>query len=322
MKNYYYYDEKECQFIPVTYGLAERTIYTLSLWVLVGTVITTISLSLLSFTVGSPSEIALKAENKALYEQLNETRGSIEHLDQQISAIATMDNEMYRAMLGVEPLSDDERQAGIGGADIYARFDAYSEPSSDLLRWTASNLESIERRISIQKLSFEEIKAYYNDNKELMRHIPAIRPVSGIILSGFGMRRHPVLGYKRMHEGVDFRARVGTPIYSTGDGIVSSTRRWRTYGLLLVIDHGHGYETRYAHLSALADGIEPGVKVERGQIIAYSGNSGMTSGPHLHYEVLRNGNPVDPLNYMFADLSPEEFIEYRRIAQSNPVSMD
>ncbi len=322
MKNYFFYDEQECQFIPVQYGPVERGVYTLSLWILIGAVLSTVSLSLLSFSVGSPAEIALKAENKALYEQLNDTRSSIIYMDQQIAAIANMDNELYRTMLGIDPLSDDERQAGIGGADRYSEFDAYSEHSSDLLRWTASNLESIERRINIQKLSFEEIKAHYNENKELMQNIPAIRPVSGIILSGHGMRRHPVLGYKRMHEGVDFRARIGSNVYATGDGVVKSARRRGTYGLMLVIDHGHGYETRYAHLSGLAEDIRPGVSVERGQVVAYSGNSGVTSGPHLHYEVRNNGESVDPLNYMFADLTPDEYIEYRRIADSNPMSMD
>ncbi len=322
MKNYFYYDEKECHFIPVHYGPAESAVYTLSLWILIGAILSTVSLSLLSFSVGSPAEIALKAENQALYKQLNDTKSSIEYLDQQIKAIAHMDNELYRAMLGIDPISEDERQAGIGGADRYAAFDTYSESSSDLLRWTASNLESMERRINIQQLSFEEIKSHYNENKELMKNIPAIRPVSGIILSGYGMRRHPVLGYKRMHEGVDFRARVGTPVYTTGDGVIKSARRRGTYGLMLVIDHGHGYETRYAHLSSLADDIRPGAVVERGQVVAYSGNSGVTSGPHLHYEVKRNGKPVDPLNYMFADLSPDEYIEYRRIADSNPMSMD
>ncbi len=322
MKNFFYYDEKECQFLPVQYGAAERVVYTMSLWILIGTVISTLSLSFLSFSVGSPSEIALKAENKALYEQLNNTRNTIKHLDQQIAAIAHTDNELYRTMLGVDPVSDEERQAGVGGADMYAKFDAYSEPSSDLLRWTVSNLESIERRINIQKLSFEEIKAHYNENKDLMKHIPAIRPISGIILSGYGMRRHPVLGYHRMHDGVDFRARVGTPVYATGDGVIKSARRRGTYGLMLIIDHGHSYETRYAHLSRLADGIRPGSRVERGQVVAYTGNSGVTSGPHLHYEVRRSGETVDPLNYMFADLSPEEYIEYRRIADTNPMSMD
>ncbi len=322
MNNYYFYDDRECEFVPIEYRTPEKVIYTLSLWVLCGTVISALSLSVLAFVVGSPAEMALKAENKALYDKLHETRSTIEQLDQQISAIAETDNEMYRTVLGIEPIPEDERQAGVGGADMYAEYDAYSAEASELLRWTTSNLESMERRINIQRVSFEEIKAHYNENQELMSNIPAIRPLSGIILSGFGMRRHPVLRYNRMHEGVDFRARIGSPVYATGDGVVKSARRQSTYGLMLIIDHGHGYETRYAHLSEFEDGIEPGVEVKRGQLIAKSGNSGVTSGPHLHYEVRQNGRAVDPLNYMFADLTPDEYIEYQRIADSNPYSMD
>ncbi len=322
MKNYYYYDDKECEFIPVEYRPLERVIYTLSLWILVGTVLSACSLSVLSFSVGSPAEIALKAENEVLYRQLNNTRSTIERLDQQIDEIAFTDNDVYRTVLGIDPISEDERRAGVGGVDLFAEFDSYSAQTSEILRWTAASLESIERRINIQKVSFEEIKAHYNENKEMMRHIPAIRPINGIILSGFGMRRHPVLGYNRMHEGIDFRARVGTPIYASGDGVIKSANRRGTYGLKLVIDHGHGYETRYAHLSRTADDIRPGVKVQRGHKIAYSGNSGVTSGPHLHYEVRRNGESVDPLNYMFADLTPNEYIEYQRIAEKTRVSMD
>ncbi|MDI6400765.1 M23 family metallopeptidase [Balneolaceae bacterium ANBcel3] len=322
MKNYFFYDEKECEFVPVTYRPSERIIYTLSLWILCGTVVSAVSLSMLTYVVGSPAEIALKAENKALYSQLHDTKRVIEQLDHQMQQIAQTDNELYRTVLGIDPISEDERRAGIGGADRYSNFDVYSADAADLLRWTVSNLESIERRINIQKVSFEDIKRHYNENQDLMRNIPAIRPINGMILSGYGMRRHPVLGYNRMHEGVDFRARVGTPIYATGDGVVRSASRRGTYGLMLVIDHGHGYETRYAHLSSIADGLRPGTKVERGQVVAKSGNSGVTSGPHLHYEVRQNGRPVDPLNYMFADLTPEEYIEYQRIAQTNPYSMD
>lgn len=322
MKNYYFYDEKECEFIPVVYRTSERVIYALSLWVLCGTVISVISLSVLSFAVGTPAEMALKAENQALYEQLDETRSSIKYLDQQIATLAETDNELYRTVLGMDPVPEDERRAGIGGADRYAEYDVYSADASEILRWTSSNLESIERRINIQKTSFDVIKSHYNRNQELMRNIPAIRPVSGVLLSGYGMRRHPVLGYQRMHHGVDFRARVGTPVYATGDGVIKSARRRGTYGLKIIIDHGHNYETMYAHLSQIKDGIEPGAEVTRGQIIALSGNSGQTSGPHLHYEVHMNGRSVDPLNYMFADLTPEEYIEYQRIASSNPYSMD
>ena len=322
MKNFFYFDEKECQFVPIEYKPAERLIFTLSLWLLIGTVLSTVSLGILTFAAGSPAEIALKAENKALLNKLDETRATIEHLDKQIAHIASIDNELYRTMLGIDPLAEDDRRGGFGGADFYAEYDVYSESASEILRWTSSTLESLERRINIQKLSFDEIKSYYNENKDLMSNIPAIRPVSGIILSGYGMRRHPVLGYNRMHEGVDFRARIGSDIYATGDGVVKSARRRGTYGLMLIIDHGHGYETRYAHLSGIADGIRPGVEVKRGQVVASSGNSGVTSGPHLHYEVRQNGRPVDPLNYMFADITPDEYIEYRRIADSNPFSMD
>lgn len=322
MKNFFYYDDKECEFVEIDYHPAERIIYTLSLWVLSGTIISVISLSLLAFTVGSPAEIALQAENRALFSQLRDTRNAIEQLDQQIADIAHTDNELYRAVLGIDPLSEDERRAGTGGADIYAGFDAYSRSTADLLRWTASNLDNLERRINIQQLSFEEIKERYNQNRELMTHVPAIRPIRGIILSGYGMRRHPVLGYMRMHDGVDFRARIGTPIYATGDGVIKSARRRGTYGLKIIIDHGHGYETLYAHLSELAEGIQAGARVQRGQLIAKSGNSGMTSGPHLHYEVHRNGRTVDPLNYMFADLSPDEYIEFRRMADQSVYSMD
>lgn len=322
MKNFYYYDDVECEFIPVVYKPAEKIIYTLSLWILCGTVLSAVSLSILAFAVGSPAEIALKAENQILYKQLNVTRSTIEKLDNEISQLAETDNEMYRTVLGIAPLSEDERQAGIGGADLFSEFDAHSAETAEILRWTAANLESIERRINIQKLSFEEIKSHYNENRELMQNIPAIRPLSGIILSGYGMRRHPVLGYKRMHEGVDFRARVGTPIHATGDGVVKATSRRGTYGLMLVIDHGHGYESRYAHLSRIHDDVRPGTEIKRGQLVGYTGNSGVTSGPHLHYEVRQNGNPVDPLNYMFADLTPREYIEFQRIAENNPYSMD
>ncbi|MDG5766485.1 M23 family metallopeptidase [Balneolales bacterium ANBcel1] len=322
MNNYFYYDKQECEFVPVVFRPSEKVIYTLGVWILSGVVISALSLVVLAYAVGTPAEIALKAENRALHNQLEETRSAIMILDQQMADIASTDNELYRTVLGIDPISDDERQAGIGGADLHAGFDAYSSGAADILRWTTSNLESIERRLNIQKLSFEEIKTHYNENQELMRNIPAIRPVSGILLSGFGMRRHPVLGYNRMHEGVDFRARTGTPIYATGDGVVKSTSRRGTYGLMLVIDHGYGYETRYAHLSAVADGISPGTEVSRGQLVARSGNSGVTSGPHLHYEVRRDGRPVDPLNYMFADITPEEYIEYQRIADSSIYSMD
>src|SRR6056297_2511051 len=215
LKNYFYYDGDNCEFVPIQYNTLERIIYTACVWILCGVVLTGVGISILSFSVGTPAEIALKAENQALINQLEKTKGTINNLDQQVDQLAKADNEMYRSVLGMDKISYDERQAGAGGADVYSDYDVYSQETSEILKWTSQNLESLERSINIQQLSFEEIKSYYNTNKEKMKHIPAIKPTEGIILSGFGMRYHPVLGYDRQHDGLDFRANVGSKIFAT-----------------------------------------------------------------------------------------------------------
>jgi murein DD-endopeptidase MepM/ murein hydrolase activator NlpD len=322
LENYYYYDNERCDFIPIRYGPIERVVYTACLWILTGVVVAGLGIITLSSFAGTPSEIALKAENNELISQLRETRQRINHLDSKVQDLAKVDNEMYRTVLGMDPIPYDERKAGVGGADIYSNYDNYSEQASDILKWTANNLDNLQRRINIQKVSFEEIKKYYNENQSKLTHLPAIKPTKGVILSGFGMRLHPVLGYRLMHDGLDFRARPGTEIYATGDGVIKHASRKSTYGNLVIIDHGFGFETRYAHLSAFAKGIRVGTKVKRGDLIAYSGNTGRTKGPHLHYEVHKSNRPVDPLNYLFAEITPEEYITYKAIAENNPNSMD
>lgn len=320
--NYFYYDDEQCEFIPIRYDSLERIVYTACVWILCGVVLSGVGISFLSFSVGTPAEIALKAENQELIRQLNKTQSSIEKLDKELNQLAQADNEMYRSVLGMEPIPYDERKAGSGGADVYSEFDVYSEETAEILKQTAENLESIERSINIQKLSFEEIKNYYNNNQEKLKHIPAIKPVKGIILSGFGIRYHPILRYRRMHEGVDFRANIGNEVYATGDGVVKYAGLKGTFGRLLIIDHDYGYETYYGHLSSFAKGIKPGAKVKRGDRIAFSGESGRVEGPHLHYEVHKNGEPIDPINYLFADTTPEEYMMYKEIAETNQKSMD
>lgn len=321
-KNHYFYDKDQCEFVPLNYDRKKQLLHTFSFWIINGIILASLGIAILSQNIGTPAEIALRAENQALIGQLESTKVIITDLENEMGSLSKIDNEMYRSVLGLEPISYEERQAGTGGADIYADFDFYSKEASEILRWTSSKLDNLERRIGIQKMSFEEIQSYYNDNQERMKNIPAIRPVDGIILSGYGMRMHPVLKYKRMHDGVDFRADIGTDIFSTGDGVVKFASRRGTYGNLLVIDHGFGIKTRYAHLSGFAEGIRPGAEVERGQLVAYSGNSGLTEGPHLHYEIHMEGQTVDPLNYLFAEISPEEYLMYMDIAENNPVSMD
>lgn len=322
LNNYYYYDEQNCEFVPIRYNSLERIIYTACVWILCGVILSGFGISVLSFSVGTPSEIALKAEKEELINQLEKTQTKIQDLDQQVNQLAQVDNEMYRSVLGMDQISYDEREAGAGGADVYSEFDVHSKETSEILKSTAEDLESLERSINIQQLSFKEIKRHYNKNKEKMKHIPAIKPTEGIILSGFGMRYHPVLQYRRQHEGLDFRANVGEEIYATGDGVVKHAALKGTYGRLLIIDHDYGYESYYAHLSSFAKDIKPGTKVKRGDLVGFTGQSGMVEGPHLHYEVHKDDQPIDPLNYLFADTTPEEYMMYKEIVENNHKSMD
>lgn len=322
LKNYYFYDEQKCEFVPVKYNQLERVVYTACVWLLCGVVLAGVGISILSFSIGTPAEIALQAENEALRKQLIATQSTIKNLDQEVDDLAKVDNKMYRSILGMETISLDERKGGVGGADMYKKFDIYSEETSKILKKTAQNLETLEQSVSIQKSSFEDIKAEYNQNKKKMTHLPAIKPTRGGIISGFGKRYHPILKYRRQHDGLDFQARTGSKIFATGGGVVKHASRKGTFGRLLIIDHGYGYETYYAHLSSFAKNIRPGMRVKRGQLVAYSGNSGMSTGPHLHYELHKDGEAVNPINFLFADVSPEEYVRYKKIAESSHKSMD
>lgn len=322
LKNHYYYDEDTCEFIPIEYKRREQVIYNLSIWILTGVVLAGLGIIFLSTRIGSPAELALKAENETLQEQLESTKQALVNLDGKMEEIAIRDNEIYRAVLGLDSITPEERQAGTGGADEYDEFDIYSESTADLLKWTASKVDNLERKIGIQNLSFEEIKNEYNTNKEQMSHMPAIKPTSGILLSGFGMRDHPILKYRRPHNGLDFRADIGAPVYATGDGKVKYMGRQGTLGRIVIIDHGFGYETLYAHLSAYGEGLKTGSTVTRGMQIAKAGDSGLSEGPHLHYEIKFNGKYIDPMHFLFADTSPEEYLMFKQISESNSKSLD
>jgi murein DD-endopeptidase MepM/ murein hydrolase activator NlpD len=284
---------------------------------LTGITLASIGMIILSNFVGTPSELALSTENKILLERLEETKQSLTSLEQQLQELSQRDAEIYRSILGLDKEMDEEALLGVGGSNLYENYEIYSENAFEILSWTSQKIDELERQVNVQDLSLEEIKAQYNENRVALKNIPAIKPGSGILLSGFGMRRHPVLGYVRPHDGLDFRADIGSDVYATGDGEVIFAKRYGTFGRTLIIDHGFGYKTLYAHLSVYEDDIKVGAKVKRGQVIAKSGNTGLTEGPHLHYEVHFNDKPVDPLLYLFADISPEEYLLFKQIAESN-----
>jgi murein DD-endopeptidase MepM/ murein hydrolase activator NlpD len=315
--NHYFYDKESCEFIPIEYNIYQQGVYNLSIWILTGITLASIGMIILSNFVGTPSELALSTENKILLERLEETKQSLTSLEQQLQELSQRDAEIYRSILGLDKEMDEEALLGVGGSNLYENYEIYSENAFEILSWTSQKIDELERQVNVQDLSLEEIKAQYNENRVALKNIPAIKPGSGILLSGFGMRRHPVLGYVRPHDGLDFRADIGSDVYATGDGEVIFAKRYGTFGRTLIIDHGFGYKTLYAHLSVYEDDIKVGAKVKRGQVIAKSGNTGLTEGPHLHYEVHFNDKPVDPLLYLFADISPEEYLLFKQIAESN-----
>ena len=315
--NHYFYDKESCEFIPIEYNIYQQVVYNLSIWILTGITLASIGMIILSNFVGTPSELALSTENKILLERLEETKQSLTSLDQQLQELSQRDAEIYRSILGLDKEMDEEALLGVGGSNLYENYEIYSENAFEILSWTSQKIDELERQVNVQDLSLEEIKAQYNENKVALKNIPAIKPGSGILLSGFGMRRHPVLGYVRPQDGWDFSADIGSDVYATGDGEVIFAKRYGTFGRTLIIDHGFGYKTLYAHLSVYEDDIKVGAKVKRGQVIAKSGNTGLTEGPHLHYEVHFNDKPVDPLLYLFADISPEEYLLFKQIAESN-----
>lgn len=309
---YYYYDSEKCNYIPVHYPLFHRVILTLSLWIIFGISLAGFGIIIFSSIAGSPAEIALKSENKRLLTTLQESTVKLQVISEDLSEIAQKDNELYRALLGMNELSMDERLAGQGGSINEQLSDIYSESTSELLQKVKRNVSILEQRLSIQKNSFEEIKGYYNYRNERLKYMPIIKPVNSIITSYYGPRFHTVHKRYLMHKGVDLRARVGTPVYATGNGKIRYSGVRGSLGNAIYIDHGYGFVTLYAHMSKFADGIRKGTTVQRGQLIGYSGESGVVAGPHLHYEIFVDGEQVDPMLYMFEDIAPEDYLSSNR----------
>lgn len=326
----YYYDPETCTFVEVErtwkdYAARYGRIVGLAV-ILAGFAVWGLDVYLLT----TPEEQSLRVENKALERQLGQVSGQMSTLSAQLDTLAEKDQELYRRLFQIEPISDDVRQVGVGGSDPYKEFEEVGGNASSLLKTTAQKLDKLERQMSLQGASYRELSKVAEDRNERLVQLPAIRPANGPIVSGYGMRQHPVLKVRKMHAGVDFLLRRGTPVIATGDGQVRRAKSNPAYGKFVEIQHPEaGYLTRYAHLSEIPDGIRRGVDVKRGDTIGYSGNTGRSTGPHLHYEVHnQSGQSLDPMRFFVPDMTPEEYHqleerteEYRsRIAESRPES--
>lgn len=240
-----------------------------------------------------------------------------------LEEIAHRDDNIYRTISEADPISRNDRLAGIGGSERFKRMNRLE--NADLLKSTATKLELIRRKMVVQSKSFDEISKLVQLKEDILLATPAIQPVSNKdldrISSGFGYRIHPIYKVLRLHEGIDFTAPRGTDVYATADGVVEfASASASGYGNEIVIDHGFGYKTRYAHLNGF--NVRKGQVVKRGELIGYIGNTGLSTAPHLHYEIEKDGIKLDPVNFFYNDLTPEEYLKLIQIANQPNQSYD
>lgn len=256
----------------------------------------------------SPKEKTQKREIENLrlqYELLDKRMGQVSSILQEMQE---RDDNIYRAVFEAEPIPDNVRKAGFGGVDRYRELMNYE--NSDLIVETTKQLDRITKQLYIQSKSFDEIVNMAKNKEKLLTCIPAIQPISNKNLkhppAGYGWRTDPIYKTAEFHPGIDFTANTGTEIYSTGDGVVEiADDVMQGYGNHVVINHGFGYKTLYGHMSKIKAHV--GQKVKRGELIGFVGSTGRSTGPHVHYEVIRNSEKVNPINYFFNDLTPAEY---------------
>jgi len=244
-------------------------------------------------------------------------------MDDVLAAIENRDNNIYRIYFNSTPISEEERKAGFGGVNRYKDLQGFN--NSELIENTTRRVDVLTKELVIQSKSLDEIVALAKQKEKLLAAIPAIQPVKNEDLkqmaSGYGYRSDPFTKIRKFHYGMDFTARTGTPIYATGDGVVyKADASLSGYGNHIEINHGYGYKTLYAHLSKY--NCRPGQRVKRGDIIGYVGSTGRSQAPHLHYEVFKNGERVNPLNFYYGSISAKEYIEISKLANQENQSLD
>jgi len=275
-----------------------------------------------SYFVGTPWTEATKKENRMLRAQYEVLSNRMDEVTNVLKDIQQRDDNMYRAIFHADPIPSSIRNSGIGSPGRYDYLRDLNNP--DLIVQTSQKMDYIAKQLYIQSNSFDEVLSMAKTQKDRLRHIPAIQPVPDKYLkhvaSGYGVRIDPIYGTPRFHAGMDFSANIGTPVYATGDGNVIHVDWKQGYGKCVIIDHGYGYKTLYAHLNEY--NVRVGQQVTRGQQIAEVGNTGKSTGAHLHYEVRVKDQPDNPAKYYFMDLSPEEYDKMLQIAANHGQVMD
>jgi murein DD-endopeptidase MepM/ murein hydrolase activator NlpD len=271
----------------------------------------------------SPKEKQLRRQLEETSYQLDLLKQRTEQVEMVMKDIQDRDNTIYRVIFEAEPIPNSIREAGYGGVDRYRSLENYYNP--DLLTEVTKKVDKLSKQLYVQSKSFDEVWNLAQNKNQMLASIPAIQPVANKDLkrmaSGYGMRIHPIYKTAKMHSGMDFTAPVGTEIHATGNGTVITVGFGdRGYGNHVILNHGFSYQTLYGHMSKIV--VRPGQKLNRGDLIGYVGNSGTSTGPHLHYEVHKNRNPVNPINFYYNDLTPEEYEHMLELSSKAGQSFD
>ena len=318
----YYFNTNTLRYEKVEVSFQRRFLRVLG-WLATASVFGAITLLLAYSYLDSPKEKQLKRELSEMQLQYEILQQRTELASRVLSDLSKRDDQVYRVIFEAEPIHESVRTAGYGGINRYK--DLEGNNNSELIISTTRKIDQLSRQLYIQSKSYDEVFELARKKTEMLASIPGIQPIFNQdlnrIASGFGYRIHPIYKTNMMHEGLDFTAPVGTEIYASGNGVVAKVEAMgRGYGNNIVIDHGFGYKTLYAHMSKFK--VRPGQRIKRGDVIGYVGSTGSSTGPHLHYEVWRSGNKIDPINFFFNDLTAEQYVKVLELASRQNQSFD
>jgi len=318
----YYYDTETCKYERIKVSKWDMFLNSLGVFTL-SLVLAVIILIISSTYFESPQVSLLKKENKELLLYYNDMQKDLANMDAMLLSLQDRDDNIYRVIFEADPIPSSVRQAGVGGTDRYRALREESLEREDLVLSTLEKIDKLKKQMYIQTKSHDDIEQMARNKSVMMASIPSIQPINNSDLnrlaSGYGMRMHPILKYIRMHAGIDFSAPQGTPIFATGDGTVDYAGFSKTSGNMVTLNHGYGYMTKYLHMSNFA--VRQGQKVKRGDIIGYVGNTGLSKAPHCHYEVWKDGQHVNPVNFFYNDVTDEEFDKLLELATKENESL-
>ncbi|AFD07141.1 M23 family metallopeptidase [Solitalea canadensis] len=317
----YFYNSHTLKYEKVELSVKKKVLRVLGYLATV-TVFSVVAVTIAYNVIDSPKEKKLKRDISQLNMQYDILKKRIKQMDMVVSDLQERDNNIYRTVFESEPITSDEWQTTFAGINRYKALE--SANFGALMIETTRKLDELAKKMYIQSKSYDYLAKEVKNKDKLLASVPAIQPVSNKDLtrmaSGYGYRIHPIYKTRKFHAGMDFTSPTGTPIYATGDGVVITAGQERGYGNEVKINHGYGYQTLYGHMSKIA--VRVGNRVKRGEVIGYVGSTGASTGPHCHYEVHKNGQPVNPINFYFNDLSPAEYEKMLELSSRNNQSFD